>query len=64
MPTRPEFIWTGEYQEVEINEWWCPTFQQWVDCGAPCPDGTLHRTKRARTIRAKVLRPKKVGVDG
>lgn len=52
----PATEWTGEYQEVEVTDWWCPTIRQWVYCDEACPDGTPHRVKRTRTTRAKVLR--------
>lgn len=55
---RREFEWTGEYQDLEITEWWCETYQAWVQCNVPCPSGAEHTVSRTRIVIAKVMHVK------
>lgn len=58
MPKLEDFEWTGEYDTVTYEEYWCPTDQRWSTCPSPCPDGTPHEPSRNEPHQVKVMRRK------
>lgn len=51
-----DYEWTGQYEYIDLDEWWCPSCEEWSACSGPCPNGTEHGPHRVRSVKSKQMR--------